>query len=61
MKVGLDNRVCYVGALVLGDEVLIGAVPMEDMDLVIQPKLLQLTVNPESPNIARGHAKTVVL
>lgn len=57
IKVGFDNRICYVGALVLGDEVLLGAVPMEDMDLVIQPKLLLLTVNPESPNIARGHAK----
>ena len=41
----------------LGDEVLLGAVPMEDMDLVVQPKPLKLSVNPESPNIARGHVK----
>ena len=41
----------------MGNEVLLGAVPMEDMDLVIQPKLLKLIVNPESPNIARGHVK----
>lgn len=59
IKIGFDNRICYVGALVLGDEVLLSAVPMEDMDLVIQSKLLSLTVNPESPNIARGHAKHI--
>jgi hypothetical protein len=38
----------------MGDEVLLGAVPMEDMDLVVIPKLL---INPDSPNIPRGHAK----
>ena len=26
-----ENRNCFVGALVLGDEVLLGVVPMEDM------------------------------
>jgi clan AA aspartic protease len=57
IKVAFDNRSCYVGAIIMGDEVLLGAVPMEDMDLIIQPKLLKLTVNPESPNIAKGHVK----
>ena len=37
IKVSFGNRFCYVGALVLGDEVLLGAVPMEDMDLVVDP------------------------
>jgi len=41
----------------MGDEVLLGAVPKEDMDLVVHPNPLKLTVNPESPNIARGHVK----
>jgi hypothetical protein len=41
----------------MGNEVLLGAVPMEDMDLVIIPKLLKLAVNPQSPNIPRGHVK----
>ena len=31
------NRSCFVGALVLGDSVLLGAIPMEDMDLVHPP------------------------
>ncbi|MFI5221323.1 MAG: clan AA aspartic protease [Bacteroidia bacterium] len=57
VKISFENRGCFVGTLIMGDEVLLGAVPMEDMDLVIQPKLLKLTVNPESPNIPRGHMK----
>lgn len=57
VKVNFENRNCFVGALIMGDEVLLGAVPMEDMDLVVLPKLLKLSVNPESPNIPRGHAK----
>jgi len=57
VKVNFENRSCFVGTLIFGDEVLLGAVPMEDMDLVIQPKFLKLTVNPESPNIPRGHLK----
>ena len=38
------------GALVLGESVLLGAIPLEDMDLVINPRMQQVTVNPESPN-----------
>ena len=45
------GRSCYTGALVLGDRVLLGAVPMEDMDLVISPTKEQVMPNPESPNI----------
>ena len=57
VKVGFENRNCFVGAIIMGDEVLLGAVPMEDMDLVVQPKLLKLSSNPESPNIPHGLAK----
>jgi clan AA aspartic protease len=59
VRISFENRNCFVGTLIMGDEVLLGAVPMEDMDLVILPKLLKLSVNPESPNIARGHAKNL--
>ena len=58
VMVSFENRTCFVGALVLGNEVLLGAIPMEDMDLVVHPKLLKLIVNPESPNIPRGHVKS---
>ncbi len=57
VKINFENRSCFVGAIIMGDEVLLGAVPMEDMDLVVLPKLLKLSVNPESPNIPRGYVK----
>jgi hypothetical protein len=43
--------------MVLGDEVLLGAIPMEDMDLVLQPQLQRLSVNPENPNLPLSVAK----
>ncbi len=56
VKVAFANRQCFVGALVLGQTVLLGAIPIEDMDLIIHPALLKLTVNPENPNIAGAMA-----
>lgn len=53
------NRTGFVGALVLGDEVLLGAIPMEDMDLVVNPRDRSVDVNPESPNLATGICKRV--
>jgi len=57
IKVSFENRMCYVGALVMGDEVLLGAVPMEDMDLVLSPSQHKITVNPASPNIPHARVK----
>jgi len=57
IKVNFENRNCFTGGLIIGNEVLLGAVPMEDMDLIIHPKLLKLTVNPESPNIPKAMLK----
>ena len=54
--VKFDNRGCFTGALVFGDQVLLGAVPMEDMDVLISPSTQSLVVNPESPNIATSVA-----
>ena len=50
VKVTFGKRFCYVGALVLGDEVLLGSVPMEDMDLVVNPGRRKVTVDPANPN-----------
>ena len=60
IKIEFENRSCFVGALVMGDQTLLGAIPMEDMDLVIHPKLLKISVNPNSPNIASGLAKNIL-
>jgi clan AA aspartic protease len=57
VELRFENRACFTGALVLGDEVLLGAVPMEDMDLVISPSLQTVTVNPQSPNIPSSVVK----
>ena len=57
VKVAFEKRFCYVGALVLGDEVLLGAVPMEDMDLVVNPSRKMLTVDPASPNLPHARVK----
>ncbi len=48
------NRSCFTGALVLGEKVLLGAIPLEDMDLIVHPLKRELIVNPQSPNIASG-------
>lgn len=57
IHIRFENRECYVGAVVLGDEVLLGAVPMEDMDLVVIPSSRKLAVNPLNPNFAAGIVK----
>src|SRR5262249_33336586 len=57
IELHFKNRVGFAGALVLGDEVLLGAIPMEDMDLVVIPRTRTLDVNPGSPNIATSVVK----
>jgi clan AA aspartic protease len=57
IEIRFKNRVGFVGALVMGDQALLGSIPMEDMDLVILPKKRVLDVNPESPSIASSIAK----
>ena len=52
IEIQFKNRTGFAGALVLGDRVLLGAIPMEDMDLVVIPKTRTVDVNPDSPNIA---------
>ena len=57
VEVFFGNRRCFVGAMAMGDEVLLGAIPMEDMDLVVRPLTREVTVNPLSPNIPSSLAK----
>lgn len=58
-QVQFGNRGCFTGALVLGDEILLGAVSMEDMDLVVSPATRSVTVNPASPNVPSSTAKKI--
>ena len=61
IQIRFQNRTCFTGALVLGDTVLLGAVPMEDMDLVISPSRQTIVVNPKSPNIPSAVVKCLRL
>ncbi|MDR3298775.1 MAG: clan AA aspartic protease [Candidatus Accumulibacter sp.] len=57
IRVRFEGRYCDLSALVLGDEPLLGAVPMEMMDLVPHPVTHHLSVNPASPYIPVALAK----
>jgi clan AA aspartic protease len=57
IEIRFRNRIGFAGALVLGDQVLLGAIPMEDMDLVVIPLTRSVDVNPLSPNIATSIVK----
>ncbi|MBX6422643.1 clan AA aspartic protease [Thermosulfurimonas sp. F29] len=57
IEVSFANRRSFCGALVMGDEVLLGAIPIEDMDLVVISSRRRLEVNPESPDLPVSIAK----
>ena len=59
VEVRFENRSTTVRAIVLpGDaEVLLGAIPMEDMDVLIDPRQQKLVVNPKHPYVATKHLK----
>lgn len=50
IRVDFGNRFCFTGALVIGDEALLGAIPMEEMDLIVHPGTQKLMPNPLHPN-----------
>ena len=57
IQIRFKNRIGFTGALVMGDQVLFGVIPMEDMDLVVIPRTRTIDVNPASPNLATSIAK----
>ena len=59
IEVKFKNRRCHVDAMVLsGDnEPLLGAIPLEDMDVLIHPQRRELIVNPEHPYFAQMKLK----
>lgn len=56
IQLRFKNRTGFGGALVMGQQVLFGAIPMEDMDLVVSPRDRTIDVNPNSPNLATSIA-----
>lgn len=61
IEIRFKNRVGFGGALVMGDQVLLGAMPMQDMDLVVIPSTREIDVNPRSPHIGTSIAKALEL
>jgi clan AA aspartic protease len=59
IELRFKNRRCNVDAMVLkGDnEPLLGAIPMEDMDVLLHPLRQELIVNPEHPYFAQMKLK----
>jgi clan AA aspartic protease len=57
VQVTFKNRTSFSGALVMGDEVLLGAIQIEDMDLVVFAREQRIDVNPLSPNMANNKVK----
>jgi clan AA aspartic protease len=59
VEVRFENRSTTCRAMVLsGDtEVLLGAIPLEDMDVLIDPRQQRLIVNPASPYLAKKSLK----
>ncbi|NQU20707.1 MAG: clan AA aspartic protease [Candidatus Nealsonbacteria bacterium] len=59
LDVRFENRATTVRAMVIPGEaeVLLGAIPMEDMDVVIDPRQQKLIVNPESPYLPKMSLK----
>jgi clan AA aspartic protease len=61
MEIRFKNRMTIASAIVLpgAKDVLLGSIPMEDLDVVIDPKRQTLEVNPANPNIAVTIVKNV--
>ena len=59
VELKFKNRRTMCNAIVLpGDaEVLLGAIPMEDMDVIIHPLRQELMVNPDHPTMAQMKLK----
>jgi hypothetical protein len=54
LEIRFENRICFTGALVVGKKVRLGAIPLDDMDVVIAKEKKQLVANPDGPIYARG-------
>jgi clan AA aspartic protease len=61
VEVRFENRSTIVKAIVLpgAEEVLLGAIPLEGLDVFIDPTNERLIVNPKSPNMGTSKIKEV--
>ncbi|MBL8408729.1 MAG: clan AA aspartic protease [Candidatus Accumulibacter sp.] len=57
IEIAFANRNYVTEAVVLGNEPLLGILPLEAMDLVVDPRQQALIVNPQHPNYSVALAK----
>ena len=57
IEIAFGNRTYVTEAVVLGNEALLGVIPMEAMDLIVDPRQQILIANPRHPNYPVASAK----
>lgn len=57
VEIDFENRTYVTEAVVLGNEPLLGVIPLEAMDLVVDARQQKLVVNPRHPNYPVALAK----
>ncbi len=57
IEIAFANRSYVTEAVVLGNEALLGVIPLEAMDLIVDPRQQTLVVNPVHPNYPVALAK----
>jgi clan AA aspartic protease len=57
VEIVFGNRSYVTEAVVLGNEALLGVIPMEAMDLIVDPRQQILIANPQHPNYPVALAK----
>lgn len=57
VEIRFANRRAVSNAFVMGNEVLLGAIPMEELDVVIDTRNQKLIVNPENPTMPKMKIK----
>ena len=50
IEISFENRSYVTEAVVLGNGPLLGVIPLEAMDLIVDPRQQRLIVNPQHPN-----------
>ena len=57
VRVFFEGRRTTTTATVIGNEVLLGAIPMQDLDVLIDPRNERLILPPDRPNFALSKVK----
>lgn len=57
IEITFENRAYVTEAIVLGNEPLLGVIPLEAMDLIVDPRRQMVAVNPQHPNYPVALAK----